>query len=92
MLISLSVIAKGQDENKITKEIKGTIESDGHIMNDSVKFFISVDLDGFAIKGSNGKKYEKRTCDKKNCKIIHLEIVNTNTNRFYSSGNIILSN
>lgn len=71
------LVAKAQtnDDNKIIKEIKGTIECDGHLMNDSVKFFIQVDLDGFKIKGSNGKVYQKRACNSKNCKLIHLEPV-----------------
>lgn len=91
-LMILGFVAKSQtnDDNKIVKEIKGTIESDGHIMNDSVKFFIQVDLDGFKIKGSNGKSYQKRTCDSKKCKIIHLEIENrgfvTGTLRMYNGG------
>jgi len=63
-----------QDQNEITKEIKGVIESDGHLMNDSVKFFIKVDLDGFRIEGTNGKKYQKRKCGNEKCKMIHLEV------------------
>lgn len=73
MVMSVTFVKAQTPDNKIVKEIKGVIESDGHIMNDSVKFFINVDLDGFKIKGSNGKFYTNRKCYNKKCKIIHLE-------------------
>lgn len=80
------LIASAQDDNKIIKEIKGVVEVDGHLMKDSVKFYIQVDLDGFKIKGSNGREYQKRVCGNKECKIIHLEAENKHI--YYTGGSL----
>ena len=64
------------------EKIKGEIEINGHIVKNDVWFKAS--LDGIEIYDKDKNQYKKRSCNEKDCKIIHLE----SKNNFIVSGSL----
>lgn len=68
-------IQYNHEKNSFKKKIFGKIEVDGHIVSDSIKFYLNADLFESSITDTKGNKYTARKCSKKECKIIHLEML-----------------
>ena len=71
ILLLLLLATFGMQAQEYKEKIKGEIEINGHIIKKDVWFKAS--LDGIEIYDKDKNQYKKRSCNEKDCKIIHLE-------------------